>query len=115
MCEISGDGLNSTSIRTAIELPDSGGNVKVEGDIQVVGAPQVSINGSPLTAPAPPVSGFVYWIIQTDATSGAASIKQSTVAMPTPDPNGVLLFQETMMSTDISLAADTTSASPDGF
>jgi hypothetical protein len=103
-------------IATAIELPDSGTSVIITGTVTAQGGgPAVPVTGSPLAAPAPPGSGSVFWIIQVNTTTGAATVKQSTVSMPAPDPGNVMVFQQTLVpaSTDEALVA--TDVTPDTY
>lgn len=103
-------------ISTMIELPDSGQSVIIAGTVTPQGGgPAVNVTGSPLTAPAPPGSGSIFWVIQVNTTTGAASIKQSTVSMPVADSGNVVVFQQTLVpaSTDEALVA--TDVTPDTY
>ena len=72
----------SDRINVVIVLPDSGSSIVVSGNVKSPALPLVNITGSPLTAPGIPGSGSVFWNIQVDPTSGAATVQQSTVADP---------------------------------
>jgi len=103
-------------ITTAIELPDSGTSVIITGAVtpQGGGVP-VAVTGSPLAAPAPPGSGSVFWVIQVNTTTGAASVKQSTSSMPTADAGNVVVFQQTLVPTSTDEALVATDVTPDTY
>lgn len=106
-----GDGINDVRIVASIELPDSGTSVTVGGTVldPAVGTVQ-AITGSPVTIPAAPGSGSIYYVIQVATATGAATVKQSTTAMPTSDAGNVVIFQQTLgtTNTDPALAASAT-------
>lgn len=105
----SGDGVIDPFVSAELTLPDAGSSIVIEGSIKPIGAAEIAITGSPLTAPSPPGSGLIYWIIQVNTSTGAASIKQSTSSYPAPDASNVSMFNETLAPTDTNLAADTSS------
>lgn len=118
----SGNGLADTFIDSHVELPDSGTSVGVGGSVQAPGLASATITGSPLTAPAVPGSGSIFWNIQVDANTGAASVQQSTSADPvailstdgiTPQ---VIIFRQTLVagstSDDALQATDSTPDQP---
>lgn len=110
-----GDGYADTYIDSDIELPDSGTVVKVTGTVQAIGGQPAPLTGSPLTAPAPPSTGLIFWAIEASLSTGALAVLQSAAAMPPPDAGNVLLFQQTLSpaSTDDALVA--TDSTPDTY
>lgn len=110
-----GDGVNSVKIVASVELPDSGTSVTVGGTVldPAVGTVQ-AITGSPVTIPAAPGSGSVYYVIQVVTSTGAATVKQSTSAMPAPDPGNVVIFQQTLATTSTDPAL-TPAVTPDTY
>jgi hypothetical protein len=110
-----GDGIVDPNIATAIELPDSGSSILITGTVTATGGTRTSVTGSPLTAPSPPGSGSIFWLIQVHTGTGAATIKQSTVSMPAADATNVVVFQQTLVpsSTDEALVA--TDVTPDTY
>ncbi len=92
-----GDGIKDDQIAGAIEVPDSGTSYSVTGTVTPAGGSAVAMTGSPLTAPSPPGSGNIYWIIQVNTTTGALSIKQNTSGpAPTPDAGNDVIFTQTL-------------------
>lgn len=111
----SGDGVNTVKVDTYIQLPDSGTAVNVAGSVQAVGSPAVAITGSPLTMPAAPASGSIFWNIQVDTGTGAATVQQSTTADPAPiSTTAVVIFRQTLTSTSTDPAL-VGSATPDDW
>ena len=110
-----GDGVTSTRITAAVELPDSGTSVLVSGTIldPAVGA-TVAIAGSPVTIPAAPGSGSIFYVIQVATATGAATVKQSTSAMPAADAGNVVIFQQTLGTTSTDPAL-TPAVTPDTY
>lgn len=110
-----GDGIVTDYLDCDIELADSGMQVLIAGSIQAAGGAKLAISGSPLTAPSAPGSGFIYWIIQVNTTTGVATIKQSTSSMPSADAGNDIVFQQTLGvgNTDSALVA--TDTTPDNF
>lgn len=100
-----GDGVTSVKIVTAVELPDSGSSVLASGTIldPAVGTAQ-TITGSPVAIPAAPGSGSIFYVIQASTTTGAATVKQSTSAVPVADAGNVVIFQQTLVPTSTSPA-----------
>lgn len=101
-----GDGTSSTNVDCYIQLPDSGTSVLVAGSVNPTGAGgALVVTGSPLTMPAAPGSGSIFWNIQVDATTGAATVQQSTSSDPaTIDGNNVVIFRQTLISTSTNPA-----------
>lgn len=95
-----GDGITTPFITGAATLPDSGQVVNIEGSVIPLGGGEVALIGTSVTVPAPPGSGFIYWIIQSDA-SGNMTIKQSTTGFPAPDAGNVVIFQDQMGPADV--------------
>lgn len=106
-----GDGLTTSQMRTNIQLPDSGTTVQVNGVVRPAlpaaaqnnnPVPAVTITGSPLTIPAPPGSGSIFYNIQVDVVTGAAVVVQSTVSDPAPALSSdgvtpkVVIFRQTL-------------------
>ena len=109
-----GDG----TFQAAIQLPDSGQNILVEGSIWpgATGDPNTEtiFSGSPLTAPSPPGSGSIYWIIEVNQTTGALDIQQNTTGFPVTNSAGcITIFQQTLTSSNTDDALDATSVTPD--
>jgi len=112
-CSFSGDGVAAPMVQVSVALPDTGSSISIDGQVTAVGGTPVAITGSPLTSPTPPGSGNIYWMIQVNSATGAATIKQSTSAMPTADAGNIQVFSDTMTPTDTNLAQDTATATPD--
>lgn len=110
-----GDGVVSAGIATSIQLPDSGSSVQITGSVDTVTGAAVAVTGSPLTAPTPPGSGSVFWIIQVDGVTGVASVKQSTVSIPAADTGGVVVFTQTLTPSSANLALVSTTSTPDTY
>lgn len=109
----SGDGVTTNKVDTYVQLPDSGTTVPVQGSVTLIGGGPAPITGSPLTMPTAPGSGSIFWNIQVDGTTGAATVQQSTTADPAPiNGNNVVVFRQTLLagSTDPAIAGG---ASPD--
>lgn len=102
----SGDGTSSVNIDSYIQLPDSGTSVLVAGSVNPVGTSgALTITGSPLTMPAAPGSGSIFWNIQVDTTTGASTVQQSTSSDPVAiDGNNVVIFRQTLISTSTNPA-----------
>lgn len=106
-----GDGVSATWIDAQIQLPDSGTSVKVTGNVCLPGGTPVNVTGSPVTIPAAPGSGSIFYNIQVDGTTGAATVQQSTSADPAPiNGNSVVIFRQTLVpsSTDPATTGETT-------
>lgn len=110
-----GDGVNDPIIATAIGLPDSGTSVSILGTVTPTGAAAITITGSPLTAPTPPGSGSIYWIIQVNTTTGVATVKQSTSAVPVADAGNLVVFTQTLVPGASDPALVATSVTPDTY
>ncbi|GAC1375204.1 MAG: hypothetical protein NVSMB4_03210 [Acidimicrobiales bacterium] len=109
----SGDGFTADLLDVSVQLPDSGTSVPVSGRVAAKGAAGQAITGSPLTMPAAPASGSVFWNVQVDVTSGAATVQQSTTADPAPiNANNRVVFRQTLTSTSTD-AATTPASTPD--
>jgi hypothetical protein len=112
----SGDGVTSTLIQLSIQLPDAGTSVVLGGIIFAPGAgPAVTINGSPLTIPATPAAGSIYYIIQVNLTTGTATVKQSTSVVPTADANNQTIFTDSITTTDVDPALNVQASTPDTY
>lgn len=94
-----GDGSGTTKLDCDIQLPDSGTAVLVGGSVDPSGAGNpVAITGSPLAMPAAPGSGSIFWNIQVDVTTGAATVQQSTSVDPAAiNGNNVVVFRQTLV------------------
>ena len=106
-----GDGTVAALIDTAVTLPDSGSVVQIDGRVTPPGGATVQVTGSPLTMPAAPGSGQIFWNIQVDTGTGAASVQQSTTADPAPiSGTALVVFRQTLgaTSTDPALTAAST-------
>ncbi len=116
IANLTGDGIASDKIACAIELPDSGTSYLVAGTVQPVGGTQVTITGSPVTAPTPPGSGYINWIIQVNVTTGALSIKQAAnVPAPAPDAGNDVIFTQTLNAGAVDPALGVSDSTPDTF
>lgn len=108
-----GDGATAPKLDTYIQLPDSGTTVLVGGSVTAVNLPLATITGSPLTMPVAPGSGSIFWNIQVDQISGAATVQQSTTADPAPvNGNTLVIFRQTLVPGSID-PATTLSSTPD--
>ena len=95
-----GDGAVADLLDVTLTLPDSGASMGIFGRVQVVGAAAVVITGSPLAIPIAPAAGSVFYNVQVDSGTGAATIQQSTVADPAPiTPASRVAFRQTLVST----------------
>lgn len=94
-----GDGIATPQVSVSIEMPDSGTSYLIGGLVDPVAGGPIAVSGSPITAPAVPGSGTVYWIIQVDTTTGTATVKSSTSAIPVPDAGNITVFTQTLAST----------------
>lgn len=111
-----GDGVGSDAIHCSIEVPDSGTSYVVTGTVTPKGGSAVSMTGSPLTAPSPPGSGSIYWIIQVNTTTGALSIKQNGVGpAPTPDAGNDTIFTQTLPTGTTDPMLVTSDLTPDTY
>jgi hypothetical protein len=109
-----GDG----TFQAAITLPDAGHSVTIEGSVWpgAQGNPNVEtpFTGSPLTAPTPPGSGFIYWIIEANQSTGALDMQQNTTGFPIANTAGcITIFQQTLSPSNTDDAEDPTDATPD--
>ncbi len=107
----SGDGATVTLLDVTLQLPDSGSAVGIIGRVQPVGAPAVVVTGSPLAIPAAPAAGSVFYNIQVDSVTGAASVQQSPAVDPAPiSPTALVVFRQTLgtTSTDPALTPEAT-------
>ena len=109
----SGDGMLSSRLDTDIEMPDSGGLVSVVGTVQAAGVPVVSVTGSPVSAPPPPVAGALYWAIEANLTTGQLSVSQSTAGVPSADAGCIALFVQTLMPGQVDDALAGADSTPD--
>ncbi len=110
-----GDGLTSVLITTNISLPDAGSSVGIAGTVSTPGNAPVTITGSPVTVPSPPGSGSIYFIIQINTSTGAATVKQSTSATPAPDAGNTTVFADILLPSNTDLALDPSESTPDTY
>lgn len=96
--DFTGDGVTSDLIDVDITLPDSGNQVTVGGRVQKAGQPVQPFGPVALSGPGVPVSGINYWLVQVDYTVGTVTSKTSNVAMPAPDANNLVVYQQTLPS-----------------
>jgi hypothetical protein len=109
-----GDGKNTLKIQAALTLPDSGTSLSLAGTIQQPGQNPVALTGSPLTMPAAPGSGSIFWNVQVNYLTGAAVVVQSTVADPPPagqGPNMPLLVGQLLQAANTPPGGRATQAS----
>lgn len=112
--DITGDGIGATAIRFSLSLPDSGTSALIDGEVQTVGASVQAITGSPLSIPAAPASGTIFWNVQVDTTSGAATVQQSTSVDPAPiNPNNIVIFRQSLIPGNTDPATVATDTTPD--
>jgi len=107
----SGDGATATLLDVTLQMPDMGTVVGIIGRVQTVGNPAVTVTGSPLAIPVAPAAGSVFYNVQVDSTSGAATVQQSTTADPAPiSPTALVVFRQTLgtTSTDPAITPDST-------
>lgn len=110
-------------IQAVIAFPDAGQSVQVQGIVQSRTPkqdgsggiyPPVSITGSPVTCPAVPGSGSVFWNLQVDGVTGIVSVQQSTSADPPPiTPQSVIIFRQTLTPASSADEALNPGATPD--
>lgn len=109
----SGDGSTATLLDVQLQLPDSGTSVPVVGRVKTVAGAAQTVTGSPLAIPAAPASGSIFYNVQVDTTTGAATVQQSTTADPAPiNANNVVVFRQTLISTSTD-PATTAASTPD--
>lgn len=109
----SGDGVTADFIEVYVQLPDAGTSVLITGRIQAVGAASVSVSGSPLTIPAAPAAGSVFYNVQVDSVAGLATVQQSTVADPAPiNAASRVVFRQVLVPASVDPAV-TPEATPD--
>ena len=112
---LEGDGVNDDKYQLLIAIPDTnGGNLTVDGTIQLVGQSAMTIPQSSLAMPAAPGSGSIYWNIQVDGNSGIANIQQSTIGFPAPlTPTCRVVFNQQLTSANTDPAIDPAASTPD--
>lgn len=85
----------------ALQLPDSGTTVTVSGCVNpggIDGQTDTTMTPATLTAPTPPGSGSIYWLIEVNTTTGVVDILQSTTGFPANSVGCVTIFQQTLAS-----------------
>ena len=101
----------------SIGLPDSGTAVTLAGSCNpsgLDGSTDVAMSPTSLTAPTPPGSGSIYWIIEANLTTGAVDIQQSTVSMPTGSGAGYqTIFQQTLTPATTDPSENGSDVTPD--
>ena len=108
-----GDGATVDFEDYSIQLPDAGTAVQITGRIQKVGGASLTVTGSPLTIPAAPGSGSIFYNIQVDTTTGAATVQQSTSADPAAiNANSRVVFRQVLGTTSTD-PATTPESTPD--
>lgn len=121
---VEGDGVVDDRLMIGVQLPDTnGGNLLVNGMIQVVGAPADYLTGATLATPSAPATGVIYWNVQVDpyTPGGTPSIQQSISAPPSAlasadgNPAHVQRIVYSMMLTPTTTdpALDPNASSPD--
>jgi len=128
-----GNGIFDDRLSISIGLPDSGNAIAVSGTVQLAATsggqspsgdvlppilqPAQNVTAT-LTAPAPPASGVVYYNVQIDGATGAASLQSSpTSPPPLNTPTSRIVFSQTLTpaSTDDATAGgDSTPMQPLG-
>ena len=108
-----GDGLTADFIDVDLTLPDSGTSVAVSGRVQPISGVSVNVSGSPLTMPAAPASGSVFWNVQVDMVTGLATVQSSVSADPVPlSLTARIVLRQTLTPASTS-AALTPESTPD--
>jgi hypothetical protein len=103
-----GNGAADNRLAISVSLPDgNGGNAVVAGMVQAAGASAETVGPTTLALPTAPVSGSIYFNIQVDVTSGAATLQQSTSAPPAPiNGNNVIVYNQVLTSSTTDPAED---------
>jgi len=112
---ITGDGVFDDLFAVTLTLPDTGTAVSIDGQVRPLGGAFVAVTGSPLAIPAAPAAGSVFYNVQVDTVTGAATVQQSTTADPAPiSGTARVVFRQTLVpaSTDPAL---TLSSTPDTY
>lgn len=108
---------NNTWIAT-VSLPDSGTSIIVTGATNPTGLNgnlDISFTGSPLTAPTPPASGSIYWIIELNTVTGALNLQQNTTGFNNivNTAGSVTIFQQVLTPGQTDPALVPTDLTPD--
>jgi len=105
---MAGDGVTDDKLALSIVLPDTnGGAVTFSGSVQAKGGTPQNVTGSPLTLPAAPASGSIFLNVQVDVTTGAATLQQSTVAMPVAiNASNRIVYSMTLTPTNTTASLD---------
>lgn len=112
--DMSGDGSNAPLVSFNLNLPDTnGGNAVCEGTVSFIGLATVKIVNTPLALPVAPGAGQVFYMLQVNTSTGVVSLKQSTASYPTADAGNLLIYQETLGTTDTNPSNVAISSSPD--
>lgn len=101
--------------QAAIQLPDSGTTVTVAGCVNpggIDGLTDTTMSPATLTAPAPPGSGNIFWLIEVNSVTGALDVLQSTSAFPANSTGCVTIFQQTLSSGQSDPALVPTNVTP---
>lgn len=108
---LEGNGQADDRLAIQVQLPDgNGGNANVGGAVQAVGQSVQTVSAT-LALPAAPGSGSIFFNIQVDVTSGAATLQQSTSAPPAAiNGNNRIVYSQTLTpaTTDPALDAGVT-------
>lgn len=106
------DETTGISLEYTVALPDAGTSVKIAGAVSGAGGVKVAITGSPISAPANPGSGSIFYIIQVNTTTGAATLLQSTEAYPVVEAGNIEIFRQTLIPGAV-LSNNATSDTPE--
>ena len=80
---VEGNGIADDAYNLTIQIPDgNAGSARIEGTVTAMGLQQVQVAVSSTTLPGAPGSGFIYFNLQLDPTTGAVTLYQSTSAQP---------------------------------
>jgi len=106
------------TFQATIALPDSGTSVSVTGCCNpsgVDGLTDTAFTGSPLTAPTPPGSGIINWLIEFNTSTGALDILQNTTpgTFPTNTAGCQTIFQQTLSPGQTDPSLNNTDVTPD--
>lgn len=97
---------------SSIQLPDSGTSILVTGAINPSTLGEISFTGSPVTSPVAPASGFIYWLVEVNTTTGALDMQQSTTSFPANNAGCITIFQQTLAPSNTDPALVSTSVTP---
>ena len=103
-----GNGLTSVRCNFTIQLPESGTTINVVGfvDPQDGITDPVNISPTSYTGPTCPPGVTTFYMIEVNLTTSVGTLNTSTSAMPVVDPGNIIIFSDTLLTTDTNLAKD---------